>query len=73
MPTCKCACCTGPGCHCLDYDPREHCDCSLCSAATEPARSAALALSAQAGEDAHNRERVRWGLSPVVTYERVEH
>ena len=27
-----------------------------------------LALSAQRGEDEHNLERVRQGLSPIVTY-----
>lgn len=63
----KCACSTEGGCHCLDYEPREHCDCSTCETTIAPARSAALALSAQAGEATHNRERVRWGLAPVVT------
>lgn len=60
-----CACTAEGGCHCLAYEPREHCDCSACEATIDPARRAALALSAQAGEDAHNRERVRWGLSPI--------
>jgi len=62
----KCACRRENGCHCPDYDPAEHCDCSLCAPTVERIRSIALALSAQAGENAHNKERVHWGLQPIV-------
>lgn len=67
---CKCVCCSDGGCHCLDYAHAERCDCEPCAEVIGKARSAALALSAQAGEDAHNQERIKWGLSPIVTYVR---
>lgn len=67
MSNTKCACSIEGGCHCLEYEPAEHCDCALCQPTIDRARRDALALSAQRGEDEHNKERARWGLGAIVT------